>query len=75
MNTLVKPLIEDYLLRLVQAARVLPRGQAAELVDEIQAHINSALGEQASQADVLNVLDALSSPAGIANPGQNNDLW
>lgn len=65
MNTLIKPLIDDYLLRLAQAARVLPRGQADELVDEIAAHINSALGEQTRQADVLNILDALGSPQEI----------
>ena len=65
MNTIAKPWVDDYLLRLSQAARALPRGQAEELIDEITAHINSALPAGAGEADVRNVLDALGSPEEI----------
>jgi|1186.fasta_scaffold616042_2 hypothetical protein len=62
------PLVDDYLRRLEAAVAHLPRARRAELVEEIEAHIDSALGEtgSADPAAVRNVLERLGPPDEIA---------
>jgi uncharacterized membrane protein len=65
MTVTVHPLGEEYLRRLGGAARVLPRGQREELLEEIRSHLEAGLPPDATEADVRNVLDDLGSPADI----------
>ena len=62
------PLIDDYLRRLEAAAADLPRERRAELVGEIEEHVEAALGEAGAddEAAVRNVLERLGSPEEIA---------
>jgi hypothetical protein len=61
------PLVDDYLRRLESAAAGLPRERRAELVGEIQAHIDAALGQGGGdEVAVRNVLERLGSPEEIA---------
>src|SRR3954453_5980733 len=62
------PLVDDYLRRLEAAVAGLPRARRAELVEEIEAHIASALREtgSADPAAVRNVLERLGPPEEIA---------
>jgi hypothetical protein len=62
------PLVDDYLRRLEAATAHLPRARRAELVEEIRAHIDSALREAGSgdPAAVRNVLERLGPPDEIA---------
>src|SRR5688500_2843218 len=61
-------LVRDYLARLDDAAAALPVDRRAELVEEVRAHIDSALRESGGhdEATVRNVLDRLGSPEEIA---------
>ncbi len=62
-------LVDDYLERLDAALDALPTAQAAELVDEIDAHIAAARAELpggGSEAELRTLLDRLGSPAEIA---------
>ena len=71
--TPMHPLAEDYLRRLEQAARVLPRADRDELVTEIRSHLFAGVGPDATEADVRNVLDELGAPEAIvaaAQPGR-----
>jgi hypothetical protein len=62
------PLVDDYLRRLEAAVARLPRARRAELVEEIEAHIDSALREtgSADTAAVRDVLERLGPPEEIA---------
>jgi uncharacterized membrane protein len=61
------PLVDDYLRRLEAAAADLPRERRAELVGEIEEHVEAALGESAGdETAVRNVLERLGSPEEIA---------
>ena len=44
------PLVDDYLRRLRAAAADLPRDRRTELVEEIEAHVDEALGEAGAEA-------------------------
>jgi hypothetical protein len=62
------PLVDDYLRRLEAAAAGLPRTRRAELVSEIEEHVDAALAEAGTddEAAVRNVLERLGSPEEIA---------
>jgi hypothetical protein len=61
-----EPLVEDYLRRLDAASQALPHARRAELVGEIRAHIEEALGARdADEAAVRNVLERLGTPEEI----------
>ena len=61
------PLVDDYLRRLEAAAAALPRERRAELVGEIEEHVEAALDEAGDdEAAVRNVLERLGSPEEIA---------
>jgi uncharacterized membrane protein len=61
------PLVDDYLRRLEAAAADLPRERRAELVGEIEEHVEAALAEAGDdEAAVRNVLERLGSPEEIA---------
>jgi hypothetical protein len=59
------PLVGDYLRALESAARGLPRRERDELVAEISGHIDEALPDAPTEADIRNVLDQLGPPADI----------
>jgi hypothetical protein len=60
------PLVDDYLRRLEAAAADLPRERRAELVGEIEEHVDAALDEAGDdEAAVRNVLERLGSPEEI----------
>jgi uncharacterized membrane protein len=56
------PLVEDYLKRLWAEAARLPVDQARELVADIDEHLDVALTQDASEAEVRNVLERLGTP-------------
>ena len=61
------PLVDDYLRRLEAAAADLPRERRAELVGEIEEHVDAALAEGGDdETAVRNVLERLGSPEEIA---------
>ena len=61
------PLVDDYLRRLEAAAADLPRERRAELVGEIEEHVDAALAESGDdETAVRNVLERLGSPEEIA---------
>jgi HAAS len=61
------PLVDDYLARLEAAAAHLPRRRRAELVGEIEEHVEDALAESGDdETAVRNVLERLGSPEEIA---------
>ena len=70
MTTTAQPLVDDYLGRLEQAARPLPRRQRDELVAEIRAHLDAGLEQTATEAEVRNLLDDLGEPADIVAAAQ-----
>lgn len=61
------PLVDDYLRRLEAAAATLPRERRAELVGEIEEHVEAALAEAGDdETAVRNVLERLGTPEEIA---------
>jgi uncharacterized membrane protein len=62
------PLVKDYLRRLEEASAHLPQDRRAELVGEIEEHVDAALAEAGAhdEATVRSVLERLGSPAEIA---------
>jgi hypothetical protein len=56
------PLVEDYLTRLHAEASRLPTDQARELVADIEEHLQTALSQDVSEAEVRNVLERLGTP-------------
>ena len=64
--------VEQYLRRLKDAARSLPRQPREQLISEIREHLALAISADATEADVRNVLDDLGEPEDIvaaARPG------
>ena len=66
MNTTrLNPLAESYLSRVDSAARVLPDQDREELVTELRHHLLAGLGTDASDVEVLNLLEDLGRPSEI----------
>lgn len=65
--TLDHPLVQDYLARLRAHAVRLPPGDARELETQIREHLGDALADDASEADVRQVLDRLGEPAELVD--------
>jgi len=66
MNTTrLNPLAEDFLRRLDAEARMLPDQDREDLLTELRSHLEAGLGEDASDADVRNLLADVGSPADI----------
>jgi uncharacterized membrane protein len=66
MNTTrLHPIAEEYLNRLDAAAGVLPDRDREDLVNELRGHLATGLRDGAPDAEVLNMLDDLGSPAEI----------
>ena len=61
------PLVEDYLRSLRHEAARLPESQAGELVADIDEHLEVALPEGATEAEVRNVLERLGTPAELVD--------
>ncbi|MEO6512265.1 MAG: hypothetical protein ABIO16_14805, partial [Nocardioides sp.] len=61
------PLVEDYLARLHAEAGRLPDDQARELVADIDEHLAAAIPQDATEADVRNVLERLGAPSDLVN--------
>lgn len=66
-SSTVNPLIDQYLTRLTDAARVLPADRRDELLAEIREHIaaSGVAGADADEAGVRTMLDRLGEPADI----------
>jgi hypothetical protein len=62
-----------YLHELEGALRALPAPQAAELMEQITAHLDEALPPDSSDETVMAVLRRLGSPAKLAAEAQTND--
>lgn len=62
----VEAIIDDYRDRLDRATSDLPAGRRAELLDDIDAHLAEATLGAPYRAGVLQVLDELGTPEGIA---------
>src|SRR4051812_47830966 len=60
-------LVEDYLDRLKEELRDVPRPRRRELVGEIAQHIAEGREEATSEAEVRTLLDRLGEPAEIAD--------
>jgi len=60
------PLVRDYLRELDNAFAVLPAEQASELREQITAHIDDALGPEAGEYEVAEVLRQLGQPGALA---------
>lgn len=69
------PVVEEYLDRLVMAARVLPQDQRQELVDGIAGHISEAResGAVTDEAGLRTLLDRLGEPADIVAAAREAD--
>ncbi|HLJ02320.1 MAG TPA: hypothetical protein VKT31_02720 [Solirubrobacteraceae bacterium] len=59
------PIVRDYLNDLRRAARRLDKARARELQAEIEAHLQEAIPEDASEAQVRNELERLGTPEEI----------
>jgi hypothetical protein len=66
MTGLQHPLVQDYLARLDRAGAGLPPEIRAELVADLAAHLDSALGPTSTDADVRNALQELGAPEDVA---------
>ena len=64
--SVMHPAVRSYLQALDTAVRTLPRKERNDLVEQVTEHIDNALPPNASEADVLNVLDELGTPEDIA---------
>jgi hypothetical protein len=64
-RTLDHPLVGDYLRRLEDEARALPRRERTELLDEIRGHLRAELADDPAEHDVRNALDRLGDPREI----------
>src|SRR5271154_21575 len=61
------PLVQDYLRRLDLALAGVPQPEAAELRDQIAAHLDEALTPSSDDRTVAEVLDRLGPPEEIAD--------
>lgn len=66
MTGLQHPLVQDYLARLDRAAVGLPPEIRAELVADLSAHLDAAVGPTSTDADVRNALQELGAPEDVA---------
>ncbi|MDP9222168.1 MAG: hypothetical protein M3P23_16755 [Actinomycetota bacterium] len=66
MTGLQHPLVQDYLASLDRAGAGLPPEIRAELVADLAAHLDSALGPTSTDADVRNALQELGAPEDVA---------
>jgi hypothetical protein len=65
MTGLQHPLVQDYLARLDQAAAGLPPEIRSELVADLSAHLDTAVGPSSTDADVRNTLQELGAPEDV----------
>ncbi|MEA2686957.1 MAG: hypothetical protein QOE93_2152 [Actinomycetota bacterium] len=63
--TTTHPLAAEYLRDLQRCARTMPKEARDDLIAEIRSHLDTALGPDASEAEVRNVLDDLGPPSAI----------
>lgn len=61
------PLVEEYFTDLRRRAGRLPRQQRKELLAELRAHLDDGMDAAQSDADTLNMLDALGTPKDIVD--------
>jgi uncharacterized membrane protein len=73
MTTTLHPLAEDYLERLRNAARSLPRGRRDDLVADIESHLAESAPAGAPEADVRTALDRLGDPDQIVAAERDDD--
>jgi hypothetical protein len=66
MTGLHHPLVQDYLARLDRAAVGLPPEIRAELLADLSAHLDGALGPESTDVDVRNALQELGAPEDVA---------
>jgi hypothetical protein len=66
MTGLHHPLVQDYLARLDRAAAGLPPEIRAELLGDLSAHLDGALGPDSTDVDVRNALQELGAPEDVA---------
>jgi hypothetical protein len=59
------PLARDYLKRLKELSRRLPRARRTELLEEIEAHLREAIPADAGEAEAREVLERLGDPEQI----------
>jgi hypothetical protein len=64
------PIADEYLADVRRAASQLPRGQRRELLAELSAHVETAVAETSTEAELRNVLDALGEPNDIVRSAQ-----
>jgi hypothetical protein len=72
-ETALHPLAADYLKRLRDAARSLPRSRRDDLLADIQDHLAEAAPAGASEADVRTALDRLGDPDQIVAAEQDEE--
>jgi hypothetical protein len=72
-ETTLHPLAADYLKRLRDAARSLPRSRRDDLLADIQDHLAEAAPAGASEADVRTALDRLGDPDQIVAAEQEGE--
>lgn len=71
MAGLRHPMVDDYLRRLEDAARVLPDRDRGVLLGDVRAHLDLVLGSDPAETDVREALGALGDPeeiVGVALP-------
>jgi hypothetical protein len=66
MNATSDPLVTDYLREVERGLAPLPRGRRAEVLADLREHLDAALAQAATEADVRNALDRLGAPAEVA---------
>jgi hypothetical protein len=67
------PLAADYLKRLRNAARSLPRGRRDDLLADIESHLAESAPAGTSEADVRTALDRLGDPDQIVAAERDDD--
>lgn len=73
MTTSLHPLADDYLERLRNAARSLPRGRRDDLLADIESHLAESAPAGASEAEVRTALDRLGDPDQIVAAERDDD--
>jgi uncharacterized membrane protein len=71
--TTLHPLAADYLERLRDAARSLPRGRRDDLLADIESHLAESAPAGASEAEVRTALDRLGDPDQIVAAERDDD--